>query len=132
MRVEGVIPQLRTTNLEESLEFYTAKLGLEIAFQYGGFYAGLRAGGQVFHLKLADESDPSIPFVEHGDHFHLYFQTDDVEAMATMLRANGVPLVADVHKTDWGTRELVIRDNEGTLYTSDSLSHSDTTAITAM
>jgi catechol 2,3-dioxygenase-like lactoylglutathione lyase family enzyme len=78
MSISGVIPQLRTTNLAESISFYTVKLGLALDFQYEDFYAGIRAGGQRLHLKLVDDTDPSIAFVDQGEHFHdqghtLYF-----------------------------------------------------------
>jgi catechol 2,3-dioxygenase-like lactoylglutathione lyase family enzyme len=117
MAISGVIPQLRTTDLKSSIRFYTTKLGLHLEFQYQDFYAGVRAGNQVFHLKLVDEKDPSIQFVEDGEHFHLYLETNDVAAVAAALKANGVSLVKDVHDTPWGTREVVIKDDQGhTLY----------------
>lgn len=117
MAISGATAQLRTTNLEESIRFYTEKLGLTLEFRYQDFYAGIRAGDQLFHLKLSDERDPSIKFVDDEGHFHLYFGTDDVAALAATLKRNGVPLVKDVHDTEWGTRELVIHDNQGhTLY----------------
>ena len=117
MAISGVIAQLRTTDLAASIRFYTTRLGLTLDFQYEDFYAGIRAGDRVFHLKRVDEKDPSIEFVDHGGHFHLYLETDDIEATATTLRANGVPLVRDVHDTPWGTRECVIKDDQGhTLY----------------
>jgi catechol 2,3-dioxygenase-like lactoylglutathione lyase family enzyme len=117
MAISGVIPQLRTTNLGQSIRFYTEKVGLTLDFQYEDFYAGIRAGNQLFHLKLVDEKDPSIEFVDGGDHFHLYFETDDAQATADALRQNGVYLVKDVHDTPWGTRELAIKDDQGhTLY----------------
>jgi catechol 2,3-dioxygenase-like lactoylglutathione lyase family enzyme len=117
MRITGVIPQLRTTNLAESIRFYTDKIGFTLEFQYEDFYAGIRAGDQLFHLKQVEERDPSIDFVDHGDHFHLYLQTDDVAGAAEILKRNGVPLVRDVHETPWRTRELVIKDDQGhTLY----------------
>jgi Glyoxalase/Bleomycin resistance protein/Dioxygenase superfamily. len=117
MAISGVITQLRTTNLEDSIRFYTTKLGLTLEFQYQDFYAGIRAGSQVFHLKLVEEKDPSIDFVEHGDHFHLYLQTTDAKATAMTLQQNGVLLVKDVHETPWGTIEFVIKDDQGhTLY----------------
>ena len=37
-------------------------LGYKIAFRYEDFYAGLDIGGQVLHLKLITEADPSIEF----------------------------------------------------------------------
>jgi len=122
MRISGAIPQLRTTDLASSIRFYTTHVGLTLEFQYEDFYAGIRAGNQIFHLKLVDERDPSIEFVERGDHFHLYFQTDDAAASADALKASGVPLVKDVHETAWGTREFVIRDDQGhTLYFGEPL-----------
>jgi catechol 2,3-dioxygenase-like lactoylglutathione lyase family enzyme len=121
MKISGLVPQLRTTDLASSLSFYKNKLGMIIEFEYQDFYAGVRAGQQVFHLKLVDEKDPSIDFVDHGDHFHLYFETSDIEIVASELRENGVTLIKDVHETPWGTRELVIKDDEGhTLYFGQS------------
>ena len=121
MAISGVIPQLRTTDLKSSIRFYTTKLGLQLEFEYRDFYAGIRAGNQVFHLKLVDEKDPSIQFVEDGEHFHLYLETNDVRAAAAALKASAVPIVKDVHETPWGTREVVIKDDQGhTLYLGES------------
>ncbi len=50
MAISSAIPQLRTTNLAESVRFYTTT------------------------------KDPSIEFVDHGEHFHLYLETDDAAA----------------------------------------------------
>jgi catechol 2,3-dioxygenase-like lactoylglutathione lyase family enzyme len=117
MRISGAIPQLRTTDLASSIRFYTTQLGLTLEFQYEDFYAGIRAGSQVFHLKLVDEKDPSIEYVDKGDHFHLYLATDDAAASAQVVKARGVRVIKDVHETAWGTREFVIRDDQGhTLY----------------
>jgi catechol 2,3-dioxygenase-like lactoylglutathione lyase family enzyme len=117
MHISGAILQLRTTDLAASVRFYTATLGLTLAFQYEDFYAGIRAGAQLFHLELVHERDPSIEFVERGEHFHLYLETDDVAALATALRAKGVRLVKEVHDTAWGTREFAAHDDQGhTLY----------------
>jgi catechol 2,3-dioxygenase-like lactoylglutathione lyase family enzyme len=117
MQISTAIAQLRTTDLAESIQFYTTKVGLTLEFQYEDFYAGIRAGNQLFHLKLSDEKDPSIAFVDQGEHFHLYFETDDAAAAAAALKRNGVPLIKDVHRTAWGTIEFVIKDDQGhTLY----------------
>jgi catechol 2,3-dioxygenase-like lactoylglutathione lyase family enzyme len=111
--ISSVITQLRTTNLGQSIRFYTEKVGLTLAFQYEDFYAGIRAGNQLLHLKLVDRKDTSIEFVDKGEHFHLYFATDDAAATAAALKSNGVPLLKDVHDTSWRTRELAIKDDPG-------------------
>ena len=99
MQISSAIAQLRTTDLAESIRFYTTKVGLTLEFQYQDLYAGIRAGSQLFHLKLVDAKDPSIEFVDRGEHFHLYLETDDAQAAADGLKRNGVPLVKDVHET---------------------------------
>lgn len=117
MPITNAIAQLRTTDLDASIHFYTTKVELTLEFQYQDFYAGIRAGDQLFHLKLVDEKDPSIEYVEKGDHFHLYLKTDDAAATAATLQKNGVHLVKGLHDTAWGTKEFVIKDDQGhTLY----------------
>ena len=117
MRPSGVVTQLRTTDLAASIRFYTTIVGCTLEFQYQDFYAGIRAGDQLFHLKLVDEADPTIAFVREGEHFHLYFETNDIAAAAEALKRDGVRLLRDVHDTPWRTRELVIEDDQGhTLY----------------
>jgi predicted enzyme related to lactoylglutathione lyase len=121
MAISSVIAQLRTTDLNESIRFYTEKVGLTLDFKYEDFYAGIRAGTQIFHLKLVDVKDPSIKFVDDGEHFHLYFGTDDIAALAETLKSRGIALMKDVHETPWGTREFTLKDNQGhTLYFGES------------
>jgi catechol 2,3-dioxygenase-like lactoylglutathione lyase family enzyme len=122
MQISSIVPQLRTTDLAASIDFYTRKLGFTLEFVYDDFYAGVRTGSNVVHLKLVDDPDPSIAFVDREEHFHLYLGTPDVAAVAEALKGGGVPLVQDVHETPWGTRECVIRDNVGhTLYFGQAL-----------
>lgn len=122
MKILGIVAQLRTTDLEGSIHFYTTQAGMELAFRHQDFYAGIRAGNQVFHLKHVDEQDPSIEYTRDGEHFHLYLDTDDATAAAEALKARGVKLVKDVEDTPWGTREFVIEDNQGhTIYFGEAL-----------
>lgn len=118
----SAIAQLRTTDLDATIRFYTDVLGLGLAFRYQDFYAGLEAGGQCIHLKRVDAPDPSIPYVAEGDHLHLYLETSDARGLAAALQAKGVTLVKPVHETPWGRREFVIRDDQGhTLYLGERL-----------
>lgn len=113
MRITRIATQLRTRDLESSIRFYTTVLGLELEFRYQDFYAGVRAGHQAFHLKRVDDEDPSIPYVDEAGHFHLYLEIGDVTAAAAAIKAGGVELVRDVHDTPWGTREIVLHDDQG-------------------
>jgi catechol 2,3-dioxygenase-like lactoylglutathione lyase family enzyme len=113
MQIASAIAQLRTTNLRESIRFYTMGVGLKLEFQYQDFHAGIQAGHQLFHLKLVDEKTPSIDFVDRGQHFHLYLETDDAHATAEAFGKKGIHLTKEVHDTLWGTREFSIKDDQG-------------------
>jgi catechol 2,3-dioxygenase-like lactoylglutathione lyase family enzyme len=122
MHIVGVVAQLRTTDLAASIRFYTKTLGLALEFQYEDFYAGIRAGSQIFHLKLVDGADPSVEHVDQGDHFHLYLMVDNATEVAKALARKGVRLVKPVADTPWGMREFVIKDDQGhTLYLGERL-----------
>ena len=122
MTIKAIAPQLRTVDMASSIRFYTEKLGFTVEFNYEDFYVGIRAGSQLIHLKLVDEKDPSIPYVDEGGHLHLYLETEGVAAFAEQLKTRGVALVKDVHETPWSTREIVINDDQGhTLYFGEPL-----------
>jgi putative acetyltransferase len=132
MLISHITPQLRTRDLDSSIRFYTEKVGLALDFRYSDFYAGIRAGDQRFHLKLVDSPDPSIPYVEAGNHIHLYFGTDDVDAVAEHLRAHGVALRQAPTDTAWQTRELVFLDDQGhTIYVGQDTGRADLSGRTA-
>ena len=113
MTPRSAIAQLRTTDLDATIRFYTEVVGLRLAFRYGDFYAGLQAGEQLIHLKRSDAPDPSIAFVAAGDHLHLYLDTEDAHALAASVEAKGVALARPVHETPWGRREFWLRDDQG-------------------
>ncbi|HVI58550.1 MAG TPA: VOC family protein [Luteimonas sp.] len=117
MTIARAIAQLRSTDLDASIRFYVERLGMRLAFRYEDFYAGIDADGQMFHLKQVCEPDPSVADVCEGGHFHLYFETGDVSALAARFERNGVRFIEGVRDTDWGTREFVVEDDQGhTLY----------------
>jgi catechol 2,3-dioxygenase-like lactoylglutathione lyase family enzyme len=53
MKIISIAPQIRTTDMNSSIAFYTEKLGFEVAFRFEDFYAGIKAGENTFHLKYA-------------------------------------------------------------------------------
>jgi len=113
MTLTAIIPQLRTTDLEASIDFYVNRMGFELAFRYEDFYAGIRSGACQFHLKHVDEPDPSIAFVRAGDHIHLYVETNTVAADQARLRAAGAKIVKPLATTPWGTQEFYVADDQG-------------------
>lgn len=88
----------RVSNLENSIKFYTEKLGFEFLFQnenpaHQEKYAFLSYDGA--QLELIERTDvvyhpvmPEKPFCPH-----LCFETDDMDAVIAMLNENGIELL---------------------------------------
>jgi catechol 2,3-dioxygenase-like lactoylglutathione lyase family enzyme len=114
MGIRAVATQLRTTNLEASIDYYVNRLGFDLEFRFQDFYAGLKTiDGHQIHLKLVDEPNPDIEFVQAGTHLHLYFEVDDLDALAVRFRAKGVRFHRDPAETNRGTREFYVLDDQG-------------------
>ena len=117
MEIEELVPQLRTTDLERAIDFYTRKLGFALAFRFQDFYAGVSSGEGMIHLKLVDDPDPGIEFVRRGQHLHLHFRVRDIHAAFRQVSEAGVKIVEGISERPWGMTEFVIADPDGhTLY----------------
>ena len=117
MEIEELVPQLRTTDLERAIHFYTKKLGFALSFRYQDFYAGVSCGDRMIHLKLVDDPDPGIDFVRGGQHLHIHFSVRDIRAAFRQVQEAGVKIVEGISDRPWGMTEFVIEDPDGhTLY----------------
>ncbi len=113
------IAQLRTTDIERLINFYVDQLGFELSFRYEDFYAGIKIGDSVLHIKLVDNTDPSIEYIKSGDHFHLRFPVKDLDARHAELQRLGV-VSAEILEQPWG-REFCFYDPDGhRLYYAES------------
>lgn len=103
---------LRVSDLETSVEFWTGKVGLELAGKGGGF-AFLDGGGVQLALNQVDEVPDDASLTE------IVFQVDDVRAVFDELSGRGVPFEVDLRPvTSDGNHELLaahFRDPDGHL-----------------
>ncbi len=117
MEIEELVPQLRTTDLDRAIRFYSKKLGFALSFRYQDFYAGVSSGEWMIHLKLVDDPGPSIDFVREGQHLHLHIGVRDIQAAFRQVEEAGVKIVEGIADRPWGITEFVIEDPDGhTLY----------------
>lgn len=110
MRIHRLI--LRVSDLDTSVEFWTRKVGLELAGKGGGF-AFLDGGGAQLVLNRVDEVPDDSSLTE------IVFQEDNVRAAYDELSGRGVPFEVDLRPvTSDGNHELLaahFRDPHGHL-----------------
>lgn len=96
---------LSTDNLDESIAFYTEKLGMKLKFRDGAHYAALDGGSIT--LALATAVDHPIP-----GQVVVGIKTSDVDAAAAAVEAGGGAIVKGPYD-DAHERRAVVFDDKG-------------------
>lgn len=102
------------SNLEESIDFYTNKLGFEKTFEWGEpmYYAVVKRGGVGIHLtKRSDGGRPS------KYHRALYVFVNDIEKVNKDCKDKKVRIVNDLESRDYKMRDFDIEDPDGFIIT---------------
>jgi lactoylglutathione lyase len=117
MRVTKLLhTRMRVSDLDETIRFYTAVLGLEVLERKSS-----PRGSQLAFLKVPNSDElieltsfpPSGPVRVQEDLVHLAFQVESLEDTIHSLRANGVPITDGPTTTSSGSRFIFIDAPDG-------------------
>lgn len=112
MKLQSVIPMLRTWDLPSSIAFYTKTLGFEtrgLSDERG--WASLSRDGVNIMLSGPNELENDKAPAFTGS---LYFRADDVDDLWKRLKYE-VEICYPLEDFDYGMREFAIYDNNGYL-----------------
>jgi lactoylglutathione lyase len=97
----------RVLDLERSIDFYTDKLGLELA-------RTVPIGDDATNAFLAVPGDPEEPYSLGEGYSHVAFAVEDLDALAQKLEeAGGVDFESKPHAMSSGSRIFFVRDPDG-------------------
>ena len=102
------------SNLNNSIAFYTEKLGFEKTFEWGEpmYYAVVKRGGVGIHLtKRSDGGSPS------KYHRALYVFVNDIDKIYKELKKHKVQMVNDLEPRDYKMKDFDIEDPDGFIIT---------------
>lgn len=110
-RITQMSPQLRVTDVERSIEFYTKQLGFELEFRYEDFYAGIIKDGYSIHLKLTDQ--PKAQKQQDDDaSLELMFSVEHIQDLYKELPNRAVQIIQPLRQMPYGS-EFYIADPDG-------------------
>ena len=99
-------PIIGTRDIKRAIEFYTGRLGFQLAFQDNTDtpnYVGFRRDQVELHMQFQYEHEMST--------IRLRFLVDDPDALFTEYQQRGVECSASgIRDTPWGTREFALYD----------------------
>jgi catechol 2,3-dioxygenase-like lactoylglutathione lyase family enzyme len=110
-------PQLFVADVEVSCEFYTKKLGFEVAFTYGEplFYGQVFRDGTSLNLRHLDEPAIDTELREREHLLSASIPVDDATPLFLEFQAAGVAFHQTLKTEPWGARTFIVRDPDGNL-----------------
>lgn len=111
------MPQIPTTSIDVTREFYTEKLGFSVVILYGNppFYMHLERDGARLIFKHVDE--PPHDRSKRNDDTLLGAEVvvDDVKSLFLEFQSRGVPFYQTLRKEPWGSKTFMVDDPDGNL-----------------
>ena len=125
MKFNKLVPELKVTNFEKSLMFYTKYLGFKIEYQREEFkFAFLSLQGSQIMIEEIRNGDWKTGKLEHpfGRGIHLQMQVKSIKPIIASLKKNNCKLFAESHDKWYrkdtkllGNRQFLVQDPDGYL-----------------
>jgi catechol 2,3-dioxygenase-like lactoylglutathione lyase family enzyme len=110
-------PQLFVTNVQAACNFYSKKLGFEVAFIYGEppFYGQVFRDGAKLNFRHLDKPAINTEFRDRERLLSASITVDDVKSLFLEFQTRGVPFSQTLKTEPWGARTFIVRDPDGNL-----------------
>jgi predicted enzyme related to lactoylglutathione lyase len=111
-KIKSMSPQLLVTDINQSIEFYTKKLGFDVNFRYDDFYSGIIKDGYSIHLKLAKPCIEERKNKKNNEHLDIIFSVEGIEDLYEEILNKSVEIIQPLRDMPYG-REFYLVDPDG-------------------
>jgi catechol 2,3-dioxygenase-like lactoylglutathione lyase family enzyme len=116
----GAEPQLFVGDIQASCDFFTAKLGFEIAFMHGEppFYAQVFRDQARLNLRHVDQPLFDSKLREREDLLSAIVTLNSaagIQALFREIKKAGAPLHQELRREPWGAQTFIVKDPDGHL-----------------
>lgn len=99
-------PQLQVASIENSIDFYTEKLGFSLEFRFEDFYAGLVKDGHSIHIKSGSPQENKRKNMEDPE---ITFSVDRIEQLYEEVSDKSIVIIQPLRDMPYG-KEFYIAD----------------------
>ena len=104
-----VIPILPVSNIQETIEFYSGKLGFDDIWTWGDPFTELRV--RRGKMGLLFTLDPKRALQTKGIDIMIFLT--GINVLYTEYQSSDLSFSSHIEDKPWGTREFAIQDNNG-------------------
>ncbi len=116
MRINRILTNLCSHNLQESKEFYTSLFDLRVDFE-SDWFVHLISEGRELELGILQASHELVPEEFRGEPAGMYitFVVDDAMAIYEKAKALGFHIAKEPELTFYGQKRMLLKDPAGVL-----------------
>jgi catechol 2,3-dioxygenase-like lactoylglutathione lyase family enzyme len=109
MSVKRIVPDIKSTHLDASRQFYVDVLGLQVAMDMGFIVTLVSPGNPTAQISLLkdDGSETVVPQIS--------VEVADVDAVHARAVSRGCSIVYPLTNEPWGVRRFFVSDPDGTV-----------------
>jgi len=109
-KIRRIVPNINTNRMEESVKFYTAFLGLQIAMDMGWIVTLISPNNPSAQISIVREQAP--PDVSRS-HFSLTIEVGDVDAVHSRAVTQGIEIIYPLTNEPWDVKRFHVVDPNG-------------------
>ncbi len=115
-RLNRIMTNILSDNLEESKEFYTKLFGFSVGFD-SDWFTHLISKDNKLELGIVCRTSEIVPkeFQNIPQGFYLTFVVDDADKVFEIAKSDEIEIISEPADMFYGQRRLLLRDPNGTL-----------------
>ncbi len=107
MSIKRIVPDITSELIDESRNFYTEFLGMEIGMDMGWILTFVSPGNPTAQITLLQAPTSTVP------NPNVSIEVEDVDTVHAKAVELGVPIVYPLTNEPWGVRRFFVTDPNG-------------------
>ena len=109
MNIRRIVPDISSTNLEESKKFYSDFIGLKLAMDMGWILTFISKSNPTAQINILRSKQPTVD----NSNFAISIEVADVDKLYKKTLLNNWKIVYHLTNEEWGVRRFFIKDPDG-------------------
>ena len=111
--VTGIAPQFLVDDLDRAIAYYCDKLGFELDFKSGSFYAAVSRDGFAIHLKDSPKLGTEREYRRQNEHLDAYISVSGIRGLFSELEMREARVIKPLEERPWACVDFYVEDADG-------------------
>lgn len=109
MNIRRIVPDIYSTNPEESINFYVEFIGLKLSMDMGWILTFISESNPTAQVNIIQSDKPDID----NSHFTISIEVADVKKLYDKALSENMEIVHQLTDEAWGVRRFFVKDPNG-------------------